>query len=257
MIVGYEIEPLLPFTLDEAVIDFIITEENKEKESLVKEFIEHCITILDNIILNAPKNIKPFIVYQYATDKYLSTQDNYWENKGFYSTTMINDYGVDFFKDVHYKSYIIIPKHTPCLIINSISNFHSEYEVLFPSNNCFKVLKSYTEISSDATYYLNINPYYERIMIYEKQGSCTDIINNFKYSIENIFKYSEDDINTFLASQQTEYTLYNIREKRYLVVYFLYENNYLNLKEINQYGPEKIGESLKNSNTYLEFSSKL
>ena len=31
MIVGYEIEPLLPFTLDEAIIDFIVTDENKEK----------------------------------------------------------------------------------------------------------------------------------------------------------------------------------------------------------------------------------
>jgi len=31
MIVGYEVEPLLPFPLDEAIIDFIITDENKEK----------------------------------------------------------------------------------------------------------------------------------------------------------------------------------------------------------------------------------
>lgn len=31
MILAYEVEPLLPFSLDEAVIDFIITEENKEK----------------------------------------------------------------------------------------------------------------------------------------------------------------------------------------------------------------------------------
>ena len=31
MIVGYEVEPLLPFPLDEAIIDFIVTDENKEK----------------------------------------------------------------------------------------------------------------------------------------------------------------------------------------------------------------------------------
>jgi type IV pilus assembly protein PilM len=31
MIVNYEVEPLLPFSLDEAVIDFLITDENKEK----------------------------------------------------------------------------------------------------------------------------------------------------------------------------------------------------------------------------------
>ncbi|MBP6869413.1 pilus assembly protein PilM [Candidatus Babeliales bacterium] len=31
MIVNYEVEPLLPFSLDEAVIDFLIVEENKEK----------------------------------------------------------------------------------------------------------------------------------------------------------------------------------------------------------------------------------
>ena len=31
MIVNYEVEPLLPFPLDEAVIDFLITDENKEK----------------------------------------------------------------------------------------------------------------------------------------------------------------------------------------------------------------------------------
>ncbi len=31
MIVNYEVEPLLPFSLDEAVIDFLITEESKEK----------------------------------------------------------------------------------------------------------------------------------------------------------------------------------------------------------------------------------
>lgn len=32
MIVGYEVESLLPFPLDEAVIDFIVTQENKEKQ---------------------------------------------------------------------------------------------------------------------------------------------------------------------------------------------------------------------------------
>jgi len=31
MIVAYEVEPLLPFTLDEAIIDFIVTDEDKEK----------------------------------------------------------------------------------------------------------------------------------------------------------------------------------------------------------------------------------
>ncbi|MGZ6255055.1 MAG: pilus assembly protein PilM [Candidatus Chromulinivorax sp.] len=32
MIVGYEVEPLLPFSLDEAVIDFLVTQEDKEKK---------------------------------------------------------------------------------------------------------------------------------------------------------------------------------------------------------------------------------
>lgn len=224
--------------------------KNKDKELLVKEFIEYCITILNNTITNAPKNTRPFIVYQYATDKYLTEQDNYWENIGFYSTTMINDYGVRFFKDVHYKSYIIVPENTSCLIIQSLSNFQSEYEVLFPSNNCFKILKPYTELDSDQTYYLNINPYYERIMIYEKQGSC----NIYTYTIEDVFKYPEDELNTFLNSQKIKYSLYNIKEKRYLVVHFLYENNYINLEE---YDLEKMSESLKKSNTYLEFLSYL
>jgi hypothetical protein len=76
---------------------------------------------------------------------------------------------------------------------------------------------------------------------------------NNTYKLEYIFKYTENDINNFLNYQNIIHTAYNLKEKRYLVVHSLYENDYLDLTEINQYGIEKIPEALKIANTYVEF----
>ena len=127
----------------------MIEETNYPKEELTINFIKYAIFKLNNIILNSPKPKQPFVVYQYSSHNYLPRTDDNWENIGFYSTTMVNDYTIGVVENPHYKTCIIVPIDTPCLIITSISKFPTEYEVLFPSNNCFKVLKPYTQYSCE------------------------------------------------------------------------------------------------------------
>jgi Tfp pilus assembly PilM family ATPase len=63
MVIGFEIEPLLPFSLKDAVIDFIITKQNKEEKSsellvtaIQKQHIIEYVTFFESI------NIKPTII---------------------------------------------------------------------------------------------------------------------------------------------------------------------------------------------------
>jgi len=76
-------------------------------------------------------------------------------------------------------------------------------------------------------------------------------------TIKNIFEYSEDDFDSFLKNLSIDINSYTLIEKRYLVVYYLYEENYLDNTEFGKYGIEKVSNSLKISNNYGEFVSSL
>jgi len=148
-------------------IDLTI-EENKK--NFVFKSLKYIVSIINKTILKAPRNKLPFLVYQYSDKPLMIRDDNYWENLGFYSTTLTTTYFIKIQSHYNnYKTHIIIPKNTPCLLLNEISVFPSEHEVLFSSKNCFKVLKPYTEYFLEET-----KPYYKRLMIYEKKGTCNN-----------------------------------------------------------------------------------
>ena len=140
----------------------------EDKKILTLESLQSIISVINKVISKAPKNKKPFVVYQYASREIAIRNDNNWENLGFYSTTLLSTYGINISSvQNNYKSHIIIPENTPCLILNEISVFPGEREVLFSSQNCFKIIKPYTE------YYVEPSKsYYKRLMVYENKGSC-------------------------------------------------------------------------------------
>jgi hypothetical protein len=232
-------------------IKYKITEDQlktAEYDVLLVDFVKYAIGILNNIILNAPRNEKPFVVYQYADKPNMLRTDHLWENNGFYSTTLQN---IDDFmytgprtSDI-YKSYIIVPTNTPCLIISNISKYEHEKEILFPSQNCFEVLKPFTDYKLPSE---NVS-YYKRILSYKNNGICE---TKTLYTIENIYQYTEAELNNFLISQKIEnINSYNLIEKRYLVIYYLYQADYIDIGEINKHGGiEKIGDLLQKANTY-------
>lgn len=220
-----------------------------EYKTLLFDFIKYAIGILNNVILNAPRNDKPFVVYQYADKPNMLRTDNLWENNGFYSTTLEN--ANNFMQDIGaknmdiYKSYIIVPTNTPCLYIANLSKYEDEEEILFPSQNCFEVLKPFTDYKQKN----ETISYYKRILSYKNNGICE---TKTLYTIENIYQYTEAELNDFLSSQNVEnIDAYNIIEKRYLVIYYLYQADYIDIGEINKHGGiEKIGDLLQKANTY-------
>ena len=144
--------------------------DEKRTKIFVYEFIGYAISIINEVIINAPKNDKPFIVFQYADKLNSIRNDNYWENLGFYSTTLINDSAFDVGKTTKYKSYIIVPENTPCLFIYNVSRFPSELEILFSYNNCFKVLKHFNE--NDTLYKSYPDALISRIIKFQHIGQC-------------------------------------------------------------------------------------
>ena len=75
-----------------------------------------------------------------------------------------------------------------------------------------------------------------------------------EYKLEDIFKYKEDNINEFLLSKEVDINLYTLKEKRYLLVWHLYNDNYISQKEISLYHDiEKIAYGLQNADTFLDF----
>ena len=75
-----------------------------------------------------------------------------------------------------------------------------------------------------------------------------------EYTIRDIYKYSEQDINNYLILNQVDINIYNLNHKRYLVVYYLYNEDHLSQKEIEKYGNiEKVTSVLANSNTFEDF----
>jgi len=172
---GYEEPTNFDKTLDN-VVNF---DTNIEFKNYIINSIEYAIEIINKIIDNAPKNTDYFIVYQYSEEQHLERKDELWENVGFYSTTLIDAFSIGPVYEARYKTYIIVPPESNFLVMIGISKFFGEFEVLFSSNNCFKLLKPFTEDTELKKLDLNIKymggsrtPYYKRIMLYENKGKC-------------------------------------------------------------------------------------
>ena len=136
--------------------------------------VKYSIDTINNIINNAPKNKDYFVVYQYSQTQRRTDNDEYWENVGFYSTTLIDSTDIPPVQNAKCKTYIIVPPESNFLALAGISKYPEEYEILFPSSNCFKVLQPFTEyqIPILSIRHSTQNEYYKRIILYEKQGIC-------------------------------------------------------------------------------------
>jgi len=77
-----------------------------------------------------------------------------------------------------------------------------------------------------------------------------------KYTIRDVFDYSEIEINNFLLSLEIDINVYNLREKRYLTIYNLYQSDHIEEKEFLSYkGFTNVAYALNNSDNFDEFLS--
>jgi ankyrin repeat protein len=73
------------------------------------------------------------------------------------------------------------------------------------------------------------------------------------YTLQNIFDYTEDEMDTFLKNVGNNNS-YSLNEKRYMVVYYLMVNNYLKNDKYTE--DPKFSEYLKTSSTWKEFEKQ-
>jgi hypothetical protein len=73
------------------------------------------------------------------------------------------------------------------------------------------------------------------------------------YTLQNILDYTEDEINTYLKNVG-DTNSYSLNEKRYMVVYYLLNNNYLKNDKYTE--DPNFSEYLKTSSTWQEFEKQ-
>ncbi|MBP7854677.1 pilus assembly protein PilM [Candidatus Babeliales bacterium] len=123
MILAYEVEALLPFSLDDAVLDFIITQENYEKNSskvlvaaVRKEDLNQIITLFEKAELTLDTiTIDMFTLQALYSGlfKIVSTPQKQYFNINVQSSSIIN-----LWKKIHTKFFKKTSNHTP--VSNSI-----------------------------------------------------------------------------------------------------------------------------------------
>jgi hypothetical protein len=79
-----------------------------------------------------------------------------------------------------------------------------------------------------------------------------------KFTLDNVFEYSPSDLDTFIA----QYTVEKYEElytKRYMVIYYLYQNNYLDqeTEALVDNNKDRFLEVLKYSHSALDFKNNL
>ena len=81
---------------------------------------------------------------------------------------------------------------------------------------------------------------------------------NQKYTLDFIFQYSPSELDTFI-SQFTDVKYENLYDKRYMTMYYLYENNMLDKETEGLLGgnSDKFRQALEVSNTAQELRNKL
>jgi len=165
----------------------ILSNSHEDMKKTVYDFITFAISIINTVITNAPRNDKPFIVFQYSDRSNVIRKDNYLETLGFYSTTLRNEFHFRVGDVTRYKSHIIVPENTPCLFIFEVSKHQSEIEVLFPYSNCFRVLKPY--VIDDELNKRYSTAHFRRVMIYDHQGPCKKEIKEEKFTSKSKEKW--------------------------------------------------------------------
>jgi hypothetical protein len=93
--------------------------------------------------------------------------------------------------------------------------------------------------------------------------SVEDVLLDFyntkiKYTLNFIFKYFPSDLDAFIA-QYTNEKYENIADKRYMTMYYLYENNFLDKETENLLGgnSDKFQKALQVSNTAQELRNNM
>jgi len=167
------------------------------------------------------------------------------------------------FLDMYYITRLFkIPDGStnPILSLNYFGNQHTKQIIYFLTD----IMQLYN-VSKDVN-----NENYYRFDVKIGELRCLDmpkfslnkILDKYKklrptkseYKLEDIFKYKEDNINEFLLSKEVDINLYTLKEKRYLLVWHLYNDNYISQKEISLYHDiEKIAYGLQNADTFLDF----
>jgi len=77
-----------------------------------------------------------------------------------------------------------------------------------------------------------------------------------KYTFNDVFKYTNEDMDNFI-SQYTNQNYENINDRRYMTIYYLYENNMLNNEDEKLVTHSNFLQILKQSNTAAKLRQKL
>ena len=76
-------------------------------------------------------------------------------------------------------------------------------------------------------------------------------------SLENIFRYSEDDLNNYIKLSDDNNIYPTIEEKRYMVVYYLNKEGRLSPQDIEIIGNQSFQNIIINSTSYEDFLQKM
>lgn len=157
-----------------------INHQNIEKYSdeEILNIIKEMIAELDDIIKNAPPLDKNIVVFRGQQTLHHHEQYKIYETMGFLSTSMHVDIAKRFAGDNGFVYHIIIPKGVCGLslsLINYLSRFISEKEILFPSKMCFYIGTYMKHKNANANANANTNTgeiFTHYSMVMKNSGAC-------------------------------------------------------------------------------------
>lgn len=148
---------------------------------VANEHLDKIIKTLSDIILNAPKLDKNYYLYRFiADDSFINTLNigDIFTEKGFLSTTRNPFYSQDNLVFGWNLIKLKVNNKIPMLCIESISNFHSEEEIIFAPNTTMKLISK-----NDKNIY------------YHPDKRIQDSVQNiYEFEIINTNKYIPDKI---------------------------------------------------------------
>lgn len=122
---------------------FMVLNNYLRFSNIYNKHIESIVLTLTNVIINAPKLDKDYYLYRFiANDFFISNLlvGDVFVEKGFLSTTRNPFYTQDNLVFGWNLLKIKVNKNIPMLCIESVSNFHSEEEIIFAPNTKLKLI---------------------------------------------------------------------------------------------------------------------
>jgi len=246
-------------------LNAILDKYKKMRYYTIKDIFSYTENDINNFLLTITENpIDKLNDKRYIIISYLNS-------KKYLNDIEFKIYGVNKIKNAiqksnNYNEFVNDLKYTIKTIYNSDEkDINTFLSIISPHNyqSDNLIRKKYLVIK-----YLNLMGYLDQteINIYglnrvmetiKKCNNYNEFLDHLKYTIKDVYEYDEKDINHFLSAVNLNYRLYNLLEKRYLVINNLYNKGYLNLQEITKYTQSKVGDALKISNTYTEFINNL